>query len=516
MGDSFESREEASAYHQGYKDGLDERFGVRDEMPAATMPGMASQELHFADEERLDELSPELLGRAYNKSMGLARQAVGSDPSTPFGRESDEEKFHKARANKFSAGIKKALDRDEEKIRAAGQAERMSPAAMRKMKQMQGMDEELEVEEGMMDKARGLNYKRLAQRSMNKAANAMDKASDFDFSDLDNREEHEDEFMKQMDKRRQRAKKASELLGYDIDADEVFEAWDNELKSLLKEDDSETVNEGLSVSISKGQAHSPDSVSVTAQDGEAEELLKLVKHMSGGLFGGEQEVSDYGAPKADQPVDDHDQMMTLMKAVSHDDEGCDSGCDMYEEESEDQMEFEVAEDNQPDTGAKDSVADEEAEAQEDQALAGAMSGKETEINEEDHASVLEFLNSLDEDDMVMADKDDALDEADMEEGNEFTEKLASTEPGDSFELDGKTYKNTSSLEEGVEGLNEWANDAGRDGTDEAFQQDIDFMTKVISGGLNKQKKDQTTLPHTKVKVDGESPEDWMKLAGIKK
>lgn len=46
-----------------------------------------------------------------------------------------------------------------------------------------------------------------------------------------------------------------------------------------------------------------------------------------------------------------------------------------------------------------------------------------------------------------------------------------------------------------EELTEWANDAGKNGTDTSFEQDIDFMTKVISGGLNKQKSTgQTTIP----------------------
>ncbi len=46
-----------------------------------------------------------------------------------------------------------------------------------------------------------------------------------------------------------------------------------------------------------------------------------------------------------------------------------------------------------------------------------------------------------------------------------------------------------------EKLDEWANDAGKIGTETSFEQDIDFMTKVISGGLNKQKSTgQTTIP----------------------
>ena len=49
-----------------------------------------------------------------------------------------------------------------------------------------------------------------------------------------------------------------------------------------------------------------------------------------------------------------------------------------------------------------------------------------------------------------------------------------------------------------EKVNEWANQIGKGpgkGTDASFEQDIDFMTKVISGGLNKPKSTgQTTVP----------------------
>jgi hypothetical protein len=51
------------------------------------------------------------------------------------------------------------------------------------------------------------------------------------------------------------------------------------------------------------------------------------------------------------------------------------------------------------------------------------------------------------------------------------------------------------VKEEEEELTEWANDAGKKGTDTSFEQDIDFMTKVISGGVNKQKSTgQTTIP----------------------
>ena len=75
--------------------------------------------------------------------------------------------------------------------------------------------------------------------------------------------------------------------------------------------------------------------------------------------------------------------------------------------------------------------------------------------------------------------------------------------------------------EEVEKIDEWANNAGPGKTvsDTTFEQDIDFMTKVISGGLNKPKSTgQTTVPVIAGQDDRmhDNPKDWATLAGIKK
>jgi hypothetical protein len=291
--------------------------------------------------------------------------------------------------------------------------------------------------------------------------------------------------------------------GYDAKLDEfAFESLDKQLNALLE--GKKEVAEGMTVSISKGQQGSPDSVSVTAQDSEADQLLQVIKQAGLGLFGG-NDAGQVGqsSPMSLQPadggaeggmeidvVDDHDGMMNLIKKVvggeqhsgpeqgfgdaeqsssdyedeeGHEHDGeeecgtcgaapcdCDSkeGEEQVDEvESEDQMEYEVAEDNAPDSGAAETTADENAEAAEDEALAKA------------------------------------------------------------------------------DELNEWANEAGKNGTETTFEQDIDFMTKVISGGLNKQKSTgQTTIPVVSTQINRlGSPmqesinllTDWKKLSGIK-
>jgi hypothetical protein len=393
--------------------------------------------------------------------------------------------------------------------------------------------------------------------------------------------------------------------GFDEVSDDdmmAFESWDRELNALLNEGkmkdididmthmtdtkfkekygkskadmkkdlsgstDKKPVKEGISVSVSKGQQGAPDSVSVTAQDGDADALLAMIKQAGLGLFGGD-EPSGYGSPAvaATQPVGDvgdHDSMMALIKKMSstgndyedeesqddqhvhgHPDAACgvcgssDCGCndesdskalvvgeeqgyddkedeslgmrtgkesgkeqsmkdrrdDSYgkfgkrtdEDETEDQMEFEVSEANAPDSGESEESDEETTDATRDAALATAASqnfaNTDAPVNEEDEE---------DEDD---------------DHWNERKEEEAEQRRKD------RRYD---------EELNEWANDAGYEGSentkDNTFEQDIEFMTRIISGGLNNQKKDQTTLPHTRVKVEESSLlNDWKKLSGIK-
>lgn len=270
---------------------------------------------------------------------------------------------------------------------------------------------------------------------------------------------------------------------YDSQIDEfAFESLDKQLNALLEDKE---VTEGMTVSISKGQQGTPDSVTVSAQDGEADELLGLIKQAGLGLFGNDG-ATGYDISNNDQVSDshgdikvvgDHDGMMSIMKKLAGtmpttdsdhdyaDEKGHDHGeeaydtcgqfsgeCEeqqMHEVETPDQEEAEVAESNPPDSGAEETTADENAEADEDRALANAD-------------------------------------------------------------------------EEGEEQVTEWANDAGKraeDFDDESFQTDLDFITQSISGGLNKPKSTgQTTIPviagQTNRMETHESITDWKKLAGI--
>jgi hypothetical protein len=68
-------------------------------------------------------------------------------------------------------------------------------------------------------------------------------------------------------------------------------------------------------------------------------------------------------------------------------------------------------------------------------------------------------------------------------------------------------------------LDEWANSPVGKSEDEEFTAELDYMTKLIAGGLNGPKRDQTTLPHTQVKTELGGNADvaamMKRLAGIR-
>jgi hypothetical protein len=387
----------------------------------------------------------------------------------------------------------------------------------------------------------------------------------------------------------------------------AFEALDKQLNAILE---GKEVSEGMTVSISKGQQGSPDSVSVSAQDGEADQLLSIIKSAGMGLFGGD-EHNGYGAPQGSagahggiSVVDDHDGMMALMKKLTgggdmqgsgdyEDEEGheghsyegeedscnecgymeskcqCDHGDEQVvdEVESRDQMAYEVAEANAPDSGAAETAADDASEAGEDAALAtddAAQDEEEGEVyssptNEaEDETGEEAGKEKVDEGTCKKCDcnpckcetmsessffnlfrKISMLSEESTEKKDEKAEKAGKKVAKDIEYDEGHTGKDDNKAEKaGKEVKKDIEYDDKKDkkvdesyanSADDTFEADIDFMTKVISGGLNKQKSTgQTTVPvingqKSRMGVDGlGSPmkesndllKDYRKLSGL--
>jgi len=97
-------------------------------------------------------------------------------------------------------------------------------------------------------------------------------------------------------------------------------------------------------------------------------------------------------------------------------------------------------------------------------------------------------------DSVNDGENEEITEVQTDDQREFT--VAEDKPDFAdIDKDGNKKESMKKAAKDKEKVDEWANDAGKNGTDTAFEQDIEFMTKVISGGVNKQKSTgQTTIP----------------------
>ena len=269
----------------------------------------------------------------------------------------------------------------------------------------------------------------------------------------------------------------------------VYDVWNHQLEKMI--------NESLTVTTTKGDNGTDDSVSVTASGSDASDIMAILRNAGVGSMGAEEEHMDhptsaYGAPEGEsvgvvqidgpEVIDGDDTMLGLMKKIANINDG-------HEEGHEEHM----------DHGSSEDYEDENCEQE-------------------------------------------------VEEGNAFTGALKDTPQGGEFEVDGKKYTDNSSLEEGnatcnecgmnegecehtkmVEGADNESAEVGleedADGAeyansdDNAELQDIKFMTNYITGGLNGQK---TMHRHGYQNADNplamrESADplaQWKKLSGL--
>ena len=267
--------------------------------------------------------------------------------------------------------------------------------------------------------------------------------------------------------------------------------------------------------------------------------------MLGMMDGGEEVEADF---KDEGPEDEHDHDEEMCGECGMTMEGC--GCEKTDEGAQ----------NPPDNGSANSMNDEKGNADANMALAtqqsdtqqlvkekdqgyddkedeslGMRDGKESDKeqsekdrrddsygkwgkrDEDDHLKEMMALlsevgdESSEEPEQPLSQKDDpnllTAESVDIEEGAEdapsdenqgHEEELVETQTEDQMEFkvaEDDEDVDINDLDDIEEKLDEWANDAGKKGTETSFEQDIDFMTKVISGGLNKQKSTgQTTTP----------------------
>jgi len=304
----------------------------------------------------------------------------------------------------------------------------------------------------------------------------------------------------------------------------AFEAWDKELNAILEGKD---VTEGMTVSISKGQQGTPDSVSVSAQDSEADQLLSIIKQSGLGLFGGD----DAGQPQGAQPmtvdggegpqaeievVDDHDDMLSLIRKMTG--QGPVQSNGDYEEEGGEEM-------HGHEHGEEETCESCGGMMEEGHACGEAVEEDESmDQREYEVAEAEEVVNNNDEaeEEQTDATRDASLAQA---AGQNFADTDAPIrEGGDGGEAGTDAIAADDAADE-VNAEEEDLDESLANGADDTFESDIDFMTNVISGGLNKRKATgQTTIPVVSTQVNRlgspmrESTDlltDWRKLSGIK-
>ena len=277
----------------------------------------------------------------------------------------------------------------------------------------------------------------------------------------------------------------------------VYDIWNHQLEKMISES---MINESLTVSTTQSD-QGDDSVSVTASGEDAADILALLRNAGIGGMGPtehqeepEQQFSNYGVP---------------ISAEHHD-----AG---------------IANHGKPPVAVM-SAGDEMGELM--QALSSITSEEGSDYADEE-----------------------------VDEGNAFTGALKDTPQGEEFEVDGKEYTDTSSIEEGNGMCNECGMYEGEcehtqmveatddnsadmqsneveenlesarpieeelaNGADDQTTQDIDFITRVISGGLNKEKvqhkngyqfaDNPLAMKESKVYSANDLLHDYRKLSGL--
>jgi len=303
-----------------------------------------------------------------------------------------------------------------------------------------------------------------------------------------------------------------------------LEGWEKQLNSLL--------TEGITVSSSTGQQGSPDSVSVTASDADAQALLGVLRNAGIGMFGGDEKPEvGYGvmSPGEEEPtgtgtepqaapdvVGDGDDMLALIKKMSGIDMG---GSEDYADEEGEEEEPHTLEPADSDEEESDDEGDKEEKTDEGNAFTGALAKAKSDGVQPGEK-------------MKVGGKEYPVKEDDVEEGNKFTGNLAKARAAGKKEADLDGDGDMEKVREGEEMCNEcggamyeghmcgeehmeesYANEAGKDGTAEA---ELAKLKALLSMGndLHKMKRDQTVLNPTQVTVR-ESINEWKRLSGIK-
>lgn len=261
-----------------------------------------------------------------------------------------------------------------------------------------------------------------------------------------------------------------------------------------------------------------DDVVQVGEDGDIEEDAEPTSSLHGPMHGSKQETFAFGH-NSDEPVAEnagdpegaetafgHDAEINAADAVGYKAGAATTNVNTIDEEALDQP----ATMEDADSASSDDMSrlmskldkllgmvGDDAEVEVEIEKDDSDEESDTESDEEDDAE--EETEKLDEDDCNECGLAESKCECDHEQVEESTDEYSIPE---------------------TEELKEWANTPQND-EDEQFTTEMEYMTKLLSGGLNNMKRNQTTLPSTQVTTKQEAAdaetsmaEQLRKLAGI--
>jgi len=275
----YDDLDEVKMYHEGYKEGLDECYGQ------GVYEGVAEGSYD------LDEVSSALANRAANTASSRADDAEEENDSISAGElRRQASRLYDLEADRRSK-------------------ERLSPAKYRKMKLAAAQDVAEGSDAASIWKAEaskvggysnidwyGMGFEHgkkgmfmnppygIGAKALQLYSKGFDKAESESLEEADMEEGNAFTAALAKTPKGEKftlgGKSFTDTSNYGDSLGEMaFESLDKQLNDLLNET---SVSEGMSVSISKGNQGAPDTVSITAQDGEADQLLSIIKqwHLS--------------------------------------------------------------------------------------------------------------------------------------------------------------------------------------------------------------------------------------------
>ena len=322
--------------------------------------------------------------------------------------------------------------------------------------------------------------------------------------------------------------------------DVQLESWEQQLNSIL--------NEGITVSSSSGQQGSPDSVSITATDSDAQTLMGVLRNAGIGGFGageqqpevgygvaqgGEEDFDGTGTEPQPSPevVGDDGDMLAMIKKMAGLGGGEVVAIDAEEEGDEDYEDEEGSDDT-----ALQPANDEDGEESDDSEESGEESDDEDEETTEGNAFGAAVAKAKSDgiqkgEKVNVGGKEYPVKEDDVEEGNKFTGNLAKARAAGKEEADLDGDGDMEKVHEGEDTCNEcgmyesecgcdheqveenFSNDAGGDAMADTEMAKLKALL-AMGNDLHKMKSSKTVGNPTQVAFESQLG-DWKKLSGLK-